>query len=199
MKNRKQHSYDTAADRAYTMHCSSGIVTLVATCLVAILTFCPNAQSRNTLRCGDEVRLVTQTGYEHQGKLITFSGDSLTLQCREDITRTVARTDLATVHRIKRATAMGIITGVFGGALIGFTGAALVAGGASGGGGGASMESGIAIAAAGIGGGAVLGGIIGGILGHKSQRLGEVQLEGMPVCIPLGKIEPVGVTLAVNF
>jgi len=45
-----------------------------------------------------------------------------------------------------------------------------------------------------------LGGVVGGIFGHNTQRLSPVQLEALPLCLsPSGDIIPVKMNLAINF
>ncbi|UCC43369.1 MAG: hypothetical protein JSU65_09495 [Candidatus Zixiibacteriota bacterium] len=206
MRNRKQHSYDTTADRAYTMHCSSGIVTLVVACLVAILTFCPSVHSRNDLRCGDEVRLVSQTGEVLQGRLTNAADDSLAVKIWHGKFgfRTVPRNDIAGLYRVKRRTFEGIVVGTLLGAGVGVIAAkayykqwkdhhpdrwrpdAWF---------GPFIEMGSMIV-----GGTIIGAVVGGMIGHHTQRLGEVQLEATPMCISTrGEVEPLGVTLAISF
>ncbi|UCC43371.1 MAG: hypothetical protein JSU65_09505 [Candidatus Zixiibacteriota bacterium] len=201
MKNREQHSFDTTADRAYTMHCSSGIVTLVATCLITILTLCPSVHSRNDLRCGDEVRLVSQTGEVLQGRLTNAAADSLEVKVwrGKPEFRTVQFNDIANLYRVKRKTGPGIVSGVVVGTLIGALAAAVICSAEAEPDGFEAIGRACRTLAM-TGGGALLGGVMGGIIGHNTQTLGEVQLEATPMCMStMGEIEPVGVTFAVNF
>ncbi len=156
------------------------------------------------LRCGDEVRVVTGNGEIIEGKVTYAEADSLTISRSINLKKTLNLYELVSAHRINRHTGMGVVLGSVIGAGVtvvvirglnssnnntskGFDGLSGI---------GAEVTAGIIATV----GGAMLGAIIGGTIGHKSKSFRKVNLDVSPVCVfPSGKIAPVGLTLAINF
>ena len=183
----------------------SACIKLALICSTVILTLCHCAYSRSDLRCGDEFRIETQDGTTFQGKLLSNNGNLLALRHGASGLHTIALEDVASAFRVKRRTGTGILIGSVFGTAVGLVAAKAVndnweckkkeAFGCLG-----EIDDRIATFVLITLAGGIVGGSVGGIIGHSTQRLGPVQLEALPMCIsPSGNIVPIKINLAVNF
>ncbi len=180
------------------------MVTAAVICSAVISTLCPCAYSQSDLRCGDEFRIETQDGTIFQGNLLSNDGNLLALRHGRSGLHTIALVDVASAFRVKRRTGTGMLIGSVFGAGLGFLAAKQWC--RSGGekqcppGTWFCMDVPIAEIVAIIFSGTLAGGILGGIIGQSIQRLGEVQLEALPMCAsPTGNTAPIKIYFAVDF
>lgn len=186
-------------------------MTAAIICSVVILTLCPYAHSqkrhrqraeiRFEARCGDEFRIETQDGTTFQGKLLSNNGNLLTLRHGASGLHTIALGDVTSAFRVKRRTGSGILLGSVLGASVGSVAAKIWYDKEN-----KKKSNGfnffipIAEIAAMVIGGTLVGGIVGSIIGHRTQKLGPVQLEALPMCASAsGDIVPIKINLAINF
>jgi len=181
-------------------------MTVAIICSVVILTLCPYAHSqkrhrqraeiRFEARCGDEFRIETQDGTTFQGRLLSNNGNLLTLRHGASGLHTIALGDVTSAFRVKRRTVFGAVSGFAIGTGVGIFVAIKWDEKQT----HERFEFHIGEIAAIIIGGTLVGGIVGGIIGHRTQKLGPVQLEALPMCASAsGDIVPIKINLAINF
>jgi hypothetical protein len=168
------------------------------------MVLCPCAYSRSGHRCGDEFRIETVDGTTFQGKLRLNNGDSLVLQYwGPSQLHTIALSDVKSAFRVKRSSGTGLFLGLIAGTGIGIAVATAVEKGCKSdeflgclGDIDRQIAQGVAITLS----CGIIGAVIGAILGRTIQRLGEVQLEALPMCIsPSDDTIPFKVSFAINF
>jgi hypothetical protein len=152
---------------------------LYSTVLV-VLVFGTEAGARDGLECGREYRFETRDGTFVQGVLESHAGDSLVLHGGLFGTATLAADDIFLAYRVNRKTVEGVVVGALFGTLVG--GLAAMATDNRGGnmfddiGGRLQDGAGVVL------GGALIGSFVGGLLGHRIQKLGPVDLDGPILC-----------------
>jgi hypothetical protein len=185
-------------------------VTVVLMFSTVVLTLCPDAycgrprrrsvESWTEARCGAELRVETINGATFQGDLLSKSGNSLVLRQGGSGLQTIPLGDVTRVFHVKRTTGTGILIGSVVGTGIGCLAAKVwydtekkrhadewlwIP----------AVEIGAIVAV-----GTLVGGVLGGIIGHNAQSLGPVQLETLPTCTsPSGDIIPIKVSFAISF
>lgn len=149
--------------------------------------------SKAKIKCGKEIKIITNDGFKQSGRLIKFDGDSLTLSKGNSF----AFSDVESIYRVRRnGLAMGVI-----GTIAGALGGAAIGGNNYQPNPNAWMDFGGIDAAI---NGAVIGGLIGcmaGVLiGQSMKSYKKVKLEVVPMCLNQpGEKNPIGLRFAVNF
>ncbi len=146
------------------------------------------------LKCGDEAKIIRNDGSVITGRVTNSVGNSFILSRGFNQLITVPLEEVSSIHRVRRHTVSGAVLGIVVGAAFGVVIARAAVGGMQ------SLDTQASTASTLMVGSVMAGGILGAVAGNSSKSTRKVRLEVSPVCaFPSGKIEPVGLTLAINF
>ncbi|MCH7879138.1 MAG: hypothetical protein IH914_07485 [candidate division Zixibacteria bacterium] len=161
-------------------------------CFVIIITFTSNAYCESKFKCGKEYRFITNDGIEYQGHLLKNDSDSLTLRKGT----TIALSNVESAYRVKRHTVFGAVFGFAIGTGVGIFVAKKWDEKQT----HEPFEFHIGEITSIIIGGAVIGCLTGGIIGHHTPSHYKFKLEMLTLCSsPYGDIMPVKLNLTYNF
>lgn len=157
-------------------------------CISLILLISSHAQGDTVVKCGHTLRVTIIDGATLQGELSSKSTDSLVLRSDSLGSRTIWREDISQMQLVERRTGSGALIGCGIGAVIGVL---LVLAELDPLDPDSTSDSDIKLI-----GSILLGGTIGGAIGHSRVKLTPLEFDAVPAC---GFSPKVGINFTLSF